>query len=113
MATNPPYSRIRRAGALLVTAGILGRTDDGLCDGIDAQLRQGIDNLEVLLATEGAKLGDVVRLVVYLADINDMAALDAVFTERFATPRPARTTVQVAALPAGALVELEATVDWA
>lgn len=108
-SSTPPYSRTRRAAGLLFTAGILGRTDAGLADGFRAQLLTAFDNLDELLSSEGASMPDVVRLVVYLTDVDQMPVLNEVFTERFALPRPARTTVVVAGLPTDALVELEAT----
>ncbi len=111
MADAPPYSRIREAGGLLFTAGILGMTDQGLAQGVDGQIGQAVDNLEALLTEAGSDLDHVVRLVVYLVDIDAMDALNDAFVDRFAEPRPARTTVAVAALPGGALAELEATVE--
>lgn len=110
MSTDPPYSRLRRAGDLVVTAGILGRRDGQLvAGGVAAELAQALDNLEALLDGEGLSERDVVRLVVYLTDIDAMGELNEQFTARFTEPRPARTTVQVAGLPGGASVELEAT----
>jgi 2-iminobutanoate/2-iminopropanoate deaminase len=107
---EPPYSRTRTAGPLLLTAGILGRRDGALVDGgTEAELRQALANLDGLLAGEGLDRSDVVRLVVYLADMGDMAVLNTVFVEHFDEPRPARTTVEVSALPGGARVEIEAT----
>jgi 2-iminobutanoate/2-iminopropanoate deaminase len=93
----------------VVAAGMLGRRDGPLVEGFEPQLRQACDNLESLLATEGCTQADVVRLVVYLTDIEHMDTLNLVFSERFSEPRPVRTTVVVAGLPGGALVELEAT----
>lgn len=107
--SEPPYSRVRRAGPVLVTAGILGRSGEDLADGVEAQLVLAFDNLADLLSAEGLGVRDVVRLVVYLTDIADMDVLNAVFSARFAEPRPTRTAVAVSALPAGALVEIEAT----
>lgn len=80
-----------------------------MADGFRAQLETAFDNLGDLLSSEGSSMAEVTRLVCYLTDSGQMTALNEVFTERFAMPRPARTTVVVAALPAGALVEIEAT----
>ena len=107
--SEPPYSRTRRAGPLLVTAGILGRSGEDLADGVEAQVVVAFDNLAALLSAEGLAESDVVRLVVYLTDIADMEVLNRVFCERFSEPRPTRSTVAVNALPAGARVEIEAT----
>lgn len=107
---EPPYSRLREVGDLVLTAGILGRADAGLvAGGSGPELRQALTNLDALLATAGRTSADVVRLVVYLADIADIDVLDEAFVEHFAEPRPARTTVAVVALPGGASVEIEAT----
>jgi 2-iminobutanoate/2-iminopropanoate deaminase len=67
-------------------------------------------NLSDLLASEGASLADVVRTTVYLHDMGDFAAMNAVYAAAFGDHRPARATVAVAALPLGALVEIDA---WA
>lgn len=109
MPDTPPYSRTRSAAGLLFTAGILGRTEAGLADGFRAQLGTAFDNLENTLSSEGSSNAEVTRLVCYLTDTEQMAVLNELFTERFAVPRPARTTVVVSALPTGALVEIEAT----
>lgn len=109
-APEPPYSRLREAGGLILTAGILGQTDTGLVGGGTApELRQALANLDALLATVGHTSADVVRLVVYLTDLADMEVLNEAFVGHFAEPRPTRTTVVVAALPGGASVEIEAT----
>ena len=110
---TPPYSRTRRAAGLLFTAGILGQTEMGLADGFGAQLETALDNLEKLLSSEGSSEAAVTRLVCYLTDAEQMTVLNELFTERFSVPRPARTTVVVEALPAGALVEIEATAELA
>lgn len=107
----PPYSRTRSAAGLLFTAGVLGRTGDGLADGFRAQLGVAFDNLDNLLLSQGTDMGSVVRLVCYLTDNDQMDILNELFAVRFAEPRPARTTVVVAGLPQDALVELEATAD--
>ncbi|MCZ7627721.1 MAG: RidA family protein [Microthrixaceae bacterium] len=108
---TPPYSRTRRAAGLLFTAGVLGRTESGLTGGFRLQLEAAFDNLETLLASEGVEMADVVRLVCYLTDGDQVGALNELFTQRFTEPRPARTTVVVSGLPQDALVELEATAD--
>ncbi|MGI9576651.1 MAG: RidA family protein [Microthrixaceae bacterium] len=109
MSAEPPYSRTRTAAGLLFLAGILGRDDGGLPDGFRAQLDQAFYNLEDQLADHDVGTVDVVRLVVFLTDIEDTADLNESFIEHFAEPRPVRSTVAVSALPGGALVEIEAT----
>jgi 2-iminobutanoate/2-iminopropanoate deaminase len=110
-----PYAPVRRAGDWVITSGQIGLvTDDQgtavLVDGgTIPQLRQALDNVVSVLGTEGATLRDVVKTTLYLVDMGDFAAVNEVFAEYF-TERPTRSAVAVAALPAGARVEVEA---WA
>ena len=105
-----PYSPIVRAGDLLLVSGQIGIVDGALVGGgLVAQTHQVFDNLEAVLATEGAALTDIVRCGVFLTDMGDFAALNDLYVERFAGHRPARAAVGVAALPLGAVVEIEAT----
>lgn len=112
MSDHRSYSRIRVHGGLALTAGILGRGDDGdlVSGGTAAEFDRGLDILDGHLDELGVGRSEVLRLVVYLADIGDLVAMDEVFRQRFDDPRPTRTTVQVAALPGGASVEVEATI---
>lgn len=105
----PPYSRIRSAGGLVFTAGVLGQRDGALVEGDSDQMRCAFANLLELLASEGIEASGVLRLVVYLTDIAQMGDLNEAFVEAFAEPRPVRTSVVVSELPLGAVVELEAT----
>ncbi len=66
-----------------------------------------LDNLETVLAASGSSLANVVRAGVYLADIADFEAMNRVWLERFAEPRPARTPIQAGALPGGIKVEID------
>ena len=79
-------------------------------DGVGAQLRQAVANLESVLAAEGASLADVVKTTVFLTDMADFDEMNGVYLECFAEPRPARSAVAVVALPRGGRVEIEA---WA
>lgn len=107
-----PYTPIVAVGKRwLVCSGQVGLADGALVEGgLDAELRQAIANLEALLAGEGATLADVVKTTVFLTDIADYAAMNEVYTAAFGQHRPARSAVAVAALPIGAVVEIEA---WA
>lgn len=105
-----PYTPIVRAGEWLVVSGQVGLGDDGLADGLSAQVTQAVANLRGLLESEGAALTDVVKTTVFLTDIEDYAAMNEAYTTAFGDHRPARSAVAVAALPIGALVEVEA---WA
>jgi 2-iminobutanoate/2-iminopropanoate deaminase len=95
----------------LVTSGQIGLCGAALVEGgVEAQTRQSLANLADVLASEGASLADVVRTTVYLRDMGDFAVMNAVYAAAFGEHRPARATVGVAALPLGALVEIDA---WA
>ena len=77
--------------------------------GVGAQTQQCFRNLFAVLADDGLDSDDVVKVNVYLTDMDDFAAMNAVYEQQFAQPFPARTTVGVAALPLGASVEIELT----
>lgn len=80
-----------------------------LVDGdIAAQTRQVLDNLGAVLAAGGAGFGNVVRTTIFLADMNDFAAVNAIYGERFPSDPPARVTVEAARLPRDARVEIDA-----
>lgn len=76
-------------------------------DSIEAETRLTLANLEATLAAAGSGLDQVVRVGVFLADLDDLGAMNAVYAEVFQPPRPARTTVGVAALPGGIKVEID------
>jgi 2-iminobutanoate/2-iminopropanoate deaminase len=105
-----PYTPIVRAGEWLVVSGQVGLTESGLADGLEAQVTQAVANLQKLLEGEGASLTDVVKTTVFLVDMDDYAAMNEAYMAAFGDHRPARSAVAVAALPIGALVEVEA---WA
>ena len=80
---------------------------------ITAQTRQVLENLKALLADQGLGLEHVVKNTVFLADLANFTAMNAVYSQYFPTEPPARSTIQVAGLPMGALVEIEAIVSLA
>ena len=108
-----PYSPAVRAGDWLVLAGQVGldpatgRIVDG---GVEAQTRQVLANIAAVLSDCGAALTDVAKTTVFVTDLGDFATVNAVYAAAFGDHKPARSTVQVAALPGGAQVEIEA---WA
>lgn len=104
-----PYSQAVRFGNLLITSGQIPLTPAGelVGSGIAEQSRQVLDNLEALLREAGAGFSDVVKTTVFLSDMNNFAAMNAVYAEYFQAPYPARSTVQVARLPRDVLVEIE------
>jgi 2-iminobutanoate/2-iminopropanoate deaminase len=108
-----PYAQGIVAGGFLFTAGQVGLDPATmkLVEGdVAAQTRRVFDNLEAVLAGVGATLSDVVRAGVFLVDLGDFAKMNEVFAARFGAHRPARSTVAVAALPAGARVEIDLVV---
>jgi 2-iminobutanoate/2-iminopropanoate deaminase len=76
-------------------------------DDAASQARQALDNLDAILSTAGLTMRDVVKTTIYLLRMEDFAAVNAVYAERFDGPPPARSTVAVAALPVGARVEID------
>ncbi len=107
-----PYSQaIEHDGWIFVSGQIPLDPESGELVGDDAaaQAHQVLANLQAVLAAAGAGLGDVVRTTIYLTDLGAFQAVNAVYAKAFDTaPQPARATVQVAALPLGALVEIDA-----
>ena len=105
-----PYSQAIRTENLVFTAGQLGldpTTMELVPDGIEAQTRQALTNLNHDLETADSGLNYVVKTTVFLQDMRDFANMNAVYTEFFPENPPARSTVQVAALPKDGLVEIE------
>ena len=105
-----PYSHAVRSGGLLFCSGqvALDPATNTFLDGpVEAQARQVFANIRAVLATAGAGLADVVKATVFLADMGDFGAVNAVYAEAFGDHRPARSTVAVRGLPVGARVEIE------
>ncbi len=103
-----PYSPIVRAGDFLICSGQIGIAGGALVPGgLIAQFRQAVANAESVLATEGATLAEVVKATVFLVHMDDFAAMNNAYVECFGDSRPARSAVGAAALPLGALVEIE------
>ena len=106
------YSPAVRAGEWLVLAGQVGLDPQSgaIVDGVEAQARQALANIRAILADCGAEMADIAKTTVFVTDIAEFGTVNTVYAEAFGHHRPARSTVQVAALPAGAHVEIEA---WA
>jgi 2-iminobutanoate/2-iminopropanoate deaminase len=106
-----PYSQAVRVGSFVFTAGQIpldpttGQMVEG---GIEAQTRQALTNVSAVLEAAGTSLANVVKTTVFLADIGEFKAMNAVYAEFFPGAPPSRSAVQVAALPLGARIEIEA-----
>ncbi|OFW15773.1 MAG: hypothetical protein A3F69_01195 [Acidobacteria bacterium RIFCSPLOWO2_12_FULL_66_10] len=108
--TIGPYSQAVRAGDWLFLSGQvpIDPSTGNLIDGdIAGQTRRVFDSLGAILAAGGRSFADVVRTTVFLTDMNDFAAMNAVYAQFFSEPYPARATVQVAGLPKDARVEID------
>lgn len=105
-----PYCHAKLAGNTLYCSGQLGLIPETgvLAGGVEAQARQALENLGVILKEAGMDFSDVVKTTVFLADINDFAAINAIYADYFKVEPPARSCVEVAALPKGGLFEIEA-----
>ena len=121
--TVGPYTPVVRAGDLLFVSGQVGILGLGLGvgavsgtladGGIEAQAAQALANLRAQVEANAATLDQVVKTTVFLTDMADFAAVNEVYCEAFGDHRPARSCVAVAALPIGALFEVEAVVHLA
>ena len=106
-----PYSHAVAAGDLLFTSGQLGMdpaTGKLAGETIEAQTEQALNNLEAVLAANGMTFANVVKTTIFLADLADFATVNGIYATRFPSDPPARSCFQVAALPAGAKIEIEA-----
>jgi 2-iminobutanoate/2-iminopropanoate deaminase len=105
------YSQAIATDDFVFCAGQVGRdaASDTMPEGVEAQTEQALRNLQAVLDAEGCTFADVVKTTCFLADIADFAAFNAVYARFMSDPPPARSTFQVAALPMGARVEIEAT----
>jgi len=104
-----PYSQAIRWGNLVFCSGQLGLdpASGKLVEGVEAQARQALTNIGALLKAAGADLNHVMKATVFLTDLANFSAVNAIYAEFMSENRPARSTIQVAALPLGGLVEIE------
>lgn len=105
-----PYSLAMQSGGIVITSGqiaLVGDTGALAEGGFEAQARQVFRNLGSILEAAGLGFDDVLKANAFLTDVSNFAAFNAVYGEHFIEPYPARTTVGVASLPFGALVEVE------
>lgn len=104
-----PYSQAVRANGFIYTAGQIGMdpASGQLVEGVEAQTHQALANLAAVLAAAGASFADVIKTTIFLTDLADFRAVNTIYAALFPADPPARSTVQVAALPRGAAVEIE------
>lgn len=104
-----PYSQAVSAGGWLYTSGQIGLdpATGEMVDGFDAQARQVLANLRAVLAAAGLDFTDVAKATIYVTDLAHFPRLNELYGEALGDHRPARSTVQVAALPKGGLVEID------
>jgi 2-iminobutanoate/2-iminopropanoate deaminase len=105
-----PYSQAIKTDGLIFASGQLGLdpATGKLQEGLEAQTRQVLANISSVLDAAGASMADVVKTTIFMVDITQFATVNAIYGTAFPSPPPARSTVQVAALPLGGLVEIEA-----
>jgi 2-iminobutanoate/2-iminopropanoate deaminase len=105
-----PYSQAIQANGMVFLSGQLGLVPETgkLPDGIEEQTRQVMQNLAAVLQAAGSDMGRVVKTTIFLANMSDFSTVNAIYGQAFTDAPPARSTVQVAALPLGGLVEIEA-----
>lgn len=104
-----PYSQGLASGNMVFVSGqipVNPATGD-MPKTIEAQTQQSIDNLKAILAEQGMTLANVIKTTVFLQDLGDFAAMNGIYGENFTEPYPARSCVQVSAIPKGAKVEIE------
>ena len=108
-----PYSQATVSGQVVYTSGQIPLLPDGsLLEGdVEVQARQVLENLKAVLTAAGSGLERVLKTTVFLKDMDDFAAMNAVYAEYFTEPYPARSTVQVARLPRDVRVEIEAVAE--
>lgn len=105
-----PYSHANDAGETIYISGQLGLDPETgvLAEGVEAQAKTGFENLKTILTEAGVSFENVVKTTVFLTDMNDFAAVNDIYAQYFTADYPARSCVQVAALPKGASFEIEA-----
>ncbi|MEZ5327136.1 MAG: RidA family protein [Verrucomicrobiales bacterium] len=105
-----PYSHAVRLGSLLFCSGQVPLSpEDGklVGDTVEPQTHQVFANIKAVLASQGLTLDNVAKTTVFLQSMSDFPAMNAIYSEHFGSHKPARSTVEVAKLPLGALVEIE------
>lgn len=111
-----PYSHAAKVGNLLICSGQIPvdpASGTLVADDIDTQTNQVLVNIKAVLASQGLAMKDVAKSTVFLTDMAEFPAMNALYAEHFGEHKPARSTIQVAALPLGARVEIEVIAELA
>ncbi len=106
-----PYSQAIKAGGFLYCSGqvpLVAETGELVAGGVEEQTRQSLENLKQVLAAAGVDFNSVAKTTIYLTDLGDFTVVNGIYASFCGEVAPARATVQVAALPKGALVEIDA-----
>jgi 2-iminobutanoate/2-iminopropanoate deaminase len=106
-----PYSQAIESDGLVFCSGQIAldhRSGHLVSGGIEAEIRTVLGNLAEILRAAGLELDDVIKTTIFLVDLRDFDIVNLIYDQHFEAPYPARSTVQVAALPRGARVEIEA-----
>ena len=108
-----PYSQAVKAGNLMFVSGQIPldpKTGDLVSESIEEQAKQVLDNVKSICEAAGSSLDDIVKISIFLTDLNNFSVVNDVMKEYFSEPYPARATVEVSGLPLGVNVEIEAIV---
>ena len=106
-----PYSQAVRSGDLVFCSGQIPLDPQSMEiveGGIEAQTRQVFENLKAVAAAAGTSLDQAIKLTIFVTDLGDFAVVNEIMAQNFSEPYPARATIEVSALPKGAIVEIEA-----
>ena len=108
-----PYSQAVRHGSMFFVSGQLGLdpvTNQLMGDDIESQIKQALANVEAICLEAGTSIQHALKLTLYLQDLSDFAAVNQALEANLTAPYPARATIQVAGLPLGALIEIDAII---
>lgn len=104
-----PYSPAIKLCDVIYISGQIGIDKDGnLKNGIEEQTRQALENIMEILKEKGLSMDNIVKTTIFLVNLDDFEKVNQIYKEYFKEPYPARSTIQVAKLPKGALIEIEA-----
>ena len=108
-----PYSQAIKVGNMLFTSGQIPVDPEtaNIPYGVEAQAKQALTNIKNLIEASGADISNVIKTTVFIADMNDFAVINEIYSQFFTKPYPARSCVEVARLPKDVLLEIEAIVE--